>query len=666
MESIGVKIQVDGGKQFRAELAEIKATSKQLSAELKNVVNGLDSTGDAEKDAAKKAQLLQSAYENAGRKVEVLTSQLDKQESNLREMESALEAAKNEYGDTSPQVAKLSTAITKQNTEIAKTKTELANAKGEMASYANEVDELGRESDDTAESQEDLGDSAKEAGDKAGDSAKGGWTTFKGIIADLAASAVKELASALKELMKEAISAEDSLIKFSQTMSFAGIDPDVVDEAAAAMKEYADQTVYDLETISKTVAQLGANGVDNFEALVEAAGNLNAAAGGDANTFESVASVLTQTAGAGKLTTENWKQMMNQIPGAAGVLKQALLDMGAYEGNFEEALSKGKITAEEFNAAIMQVGNQPIAVEAATSVTTFEGAMGNLEATATSAMQAIIQQVGMENITGFLTTVANFIQDKVTPAIAVAADWIRANVIPVVQEIGGYISAIVVPVLQSLWSTIEANIIPVLQAVVGWIKEEVWPILQSVIQWIIANVVPLIQSLVNLIGKAFGESIRRWLEKARSMVNYLKTTFGPIIQFITNAIADIIGVVRNVADAFSKIKWEWPTIKLPHFKIEGKFSLNPLSVPHLAIDWFDKGGIFTRPSIIGVGEKRPEFVGALDDLRKIVREETGAQTNVNDISINVYASDNMDVYELAQLVSDKIQSAVNRRAAVYA
>jgi hypothetical protein len=35
------------------------------------------------------------------------------------------------------------------------------------------------------------------------------------------------------------------------------------------------------------------------------------------------------------------------------------------------------------------------------------------------------------------------------------------------------------------------------------------------------------------------------------------------------------------------------------------------------------GGIFSSPTVIGVGEKRPEFVGALDDLRAIVREETG-------------------------------------------
>lgn len=41
------------------------------------------------------------------------------------------------------------------------------------------------------------------------------------------------------------------------------------------------------------------------------------------------------------------------------------------------------------------------------------------------------------------------------------------------------------------------------------------------------------------------------------------------------------------------------------------------------VSWYDKGGIFKSPQVIGVGEKRPEFVAAIDDLRKIVREESG-------------------------------------------
>jgi TP901 family phage tail tape measure protein len=64
---------------------------------------------------------------------------------------------------------------------------------------------------------------------------------------------------------------------------------------------------------------------------------------------------------------------------------------------------------------------------------------------------------------------------------------------------------------------------------------------------------------------------------------------------------------------------------LPHFSLEtssktimGKTITYPTGFD---VDWYDKGGIFTGPQIIGVGEKRPEFVGALDDLRQIVRDE---------------------------------------------
>lgn len=599
MESIGVKIQVDGGKEFKTQLDNIKATSKELSAELKNVVNGLDSTGNKQQDTAKKVQLLVSAYDNAGKKLETLTSQLDKQENNLREMQSALEAAKTEYGETSPEVAKLNTQITKQSTEIEKTKTQIAEATGEMGKYKNELADVGYKTDGTEMSTKELRQAVKDAGDEADKSSKKGWTVLKGTLKDLVSDAIKSVTSALSGLVDDAIEASDAMNKFGQTMSFAGFDPEVIEETQAAVQKYADSTVYDLNTIANTTAQLGANGVKDFEALVEATGNLNAVAGGNAQTFESVALALTQTAGAGKLTTENWRQMTNQIPGAAGVLQEALKSAGAYTGDFQEALKNGEITAEEFNAAIMQVGTEPIAVEAAASVQTFEGAVGNLKATAVSALQAIIDEIGMENITAFLTNVSDFIATKVIPAIRSVANWVRTDVMPAIQNMMAWFNA---------------NVLPKIQEVVSWLQNTGFPAVSKVVNGIVT------------------------------------------------AVQGIINAAKKVVDFFKNMKIKLPHIDLPHFYISGKFSLNPLSVPRLGVDWYDKGGVFNRPSIIGVGERRPEFVGALDDLRTIVREESGP-ANVN---INVYASDNMDVEELASVVSDRIQNAVYRREAVYA
>ena len=51
---------------------------------------------------------------------------------------------------------------------------------------------------------------------------------------------------------------------------------------------------------------------------------------------------------------------------------------------------------------------------------------------------------------------------------------------------------------------------------------------------------------------------------------------------------------------FSGMKLELPKIKLPYFKITGKLSLAPPSVPHLSIDWYKEGGIMTKPTIFGM------------------------------------------------------------------
>ena len=76
--------------------------------------------------------------------------------------------------------------------------------------------------------------------------------------------------------------------------------------------------------------------------MTQAAGNLNAQAGGNAETFKSVAMVMTQTAGAGKLTTENWNQLADAIPGASGVLQEAMKKTVLLLGTSVKAMKKAK------------------------------------------------------------------------------------------------------------------------------------------------------------------------------------------------------------------------------------------------------------------------------------------------------------------------------------
>lgn len=251
---------------------------------------------------------------------------------------------------------------------------------------------------------------SKSVGQKAGDTAGGGFSrgfsAKLGMISGVASSIATKVIGVFSGLSGQILDASDSTQKFAQTLDFAGVGADQIKKLTTSTQEYANKTVYGIDDIRNTTAQLAANGVPNYDKLAEAAGNLNAVAGGNSETFKSVAMMLTQTAGAGKLTTENWNQLADAIPGASGKLQEAMLKNGAYTGNFRDAMAKGEITSQEFNDALMQLGMNDGAIKAAESTQTFEGAFGNLEATIVDGAANIVNTV-KPYITGTVTALGD-------------------------------------------------------------------------------------------------------------------------------------------------------------------------------------------------------------------------------------------------------------------
>lgn len=228
---------------------------------------------------------------------------------------------------------------------------------------------------------------------------------------------VAGVGASFASLLPEVVAASDATDKFKSTLNFAGLGSEQIDKLTKSTKAYADKTVYDLADIQNVTAQLAANSVPNFDKVAEAAGNLNAVAGGNKETFRSVGMVLTQTAGAGKLTTENWNQLADAIPGASGRLQEAMKANGAYTGDFRDAMAKGQITAEEFNQAIMDLGMEDAAVQAASSTATFEGAWGNLQNSMVTGMTAIV-----DKFKPAATKIMGAVADQLGPAFDAAAE----------------------------------------------------------------------------------------------------------------------------------------------------------------------------------------------------------------------------------------------------
>lgn len=357
----------------------------------------------------------------------------------------------------------------------------------------------------------------KQLGDGLTDGAKSGGGGIMSALGGIAKVAGPIIAAVgFGQLVSEAARATDATQKFKSTLDFAGLGTGEIDALSKSTRKYADETVYGLSDIQNITAQLAANGVSGYDRLAEAAGNLNAVAGGNAETFSRVGLVLTQTAGAGKLTTENWNQLTDAIPGASGKLQEAMLKNGAYTGNFRDAMAKGEITAEEFNRAIMDLGFQDAAVEAAKSTKTFEGAMGNLQAAAVGGIS--------DALTELQPTIAGAI-NGITPIVEGAFSILTAGV-------GAFIDKCVEvgTALQPFIDQARTQLAPALDRI-GSALQDLWTAILPVIDMAVSTVVPIVGDII---------------VKVASLASTIMTALAPVIDGIAALITSVMPVIQAV------------------------------------------------------------------------------------------------------------------------
>lgn len=546
----------------------LKAKLEQQKEKLSLVSQQYNKYKAAVEQAANEHTQLGEKLEGAKQKLEQIKTTLGEDSTAYQKQKEAVDQLQKEYNQSTEaqdknkqSLSKLAVQMNNAQADVNKTARQIDELGDQLEEAKKPTNELGESMEDAEKQSKDLGNAVENAGDKS-DNASKGFTVLKGAIANLASNVIQSAIDGIKGLASEAIESSDSMKKFEQTMKFAGYDDSQIKRASNSMKEYADKTVYDLSTVSNTTAQLASNGVPNFEKLTEAAGNLNAVAGGNQETFKSVAMVLTQTAGAGKLTTENWNQLADAVPGASGKLQDALKKNGAYTGNFRDAMAKGQITAAEFNKAIMDLGFTDVAQKAATSTSTFEGAMGNLQASVVDGLMKIYDTIGSENITGFINGITNTI-NTVIPPIKNTINWFVTNlprISPLLAGIATGLGALMVAQkIESMVSAFNAwklatEGLTIAQRVLNAVQ------LSSPVGLILAGVLALVAGITVLwnTNKGFRDFVIGAWNGIKETIANVATSIGNFFtQTIPNAfnttIAAISGLFANVGSTLSQL-----------------------------------------------------------------------------------------------------------------
>lgn len=383
----------------------------------------------------------------------------------------------------------------------------------------------------------------------------------------------------IKSFIPAASEASDAIDDFKASMEFSGFSTDEINKAAESAKNFANATEYDLNDLLSTQSILASNGVKDYQDLAMALGGLNSAAGGTSETFKSVALVASQAAAQGKINKGDWLQLVNAIPGGTAVLRDALQEMGAFSGSFDEALSKGQISADELFAAVKKLGMTDVAQEAAKSTTTIRGAIANTQAEVQQGISDVLTQ-NKDQITSLINGLVPLFQ-KVLPFIS----QIMSGLIAGASQVFGWISQNA----NQIFSVIETIVGALSQAgqMIGAFFKQNQALLaqagKAIIDAFLAalptllNLLPTVLELGTKIIKMLAGAVK-WISKNIDLVKTLVIALGAFKIALT-VVSWIKGIVVAIKELSTAVKAAGAVIKI----FSGLLSMSPAGIAVTAI-----------------------------------------------------------------------------------
>lgn len=246
-------------------------------------------------------------------------------------------------------------------------------------------------------------------------------------------------------------------------------------------------------------------------------------------------------------------------------------------------------------------------------------------------------------IAAFLTPILNAIKNT----ISTVWDSIKSAVFTVLNAIQTVITT-VWNAIKSIVTTVISAIKSVVSSGFSAIKSVITSILNAIIA-VFSSIWNAIKSVVSSVISGIKSTISSGLHEALSVVssilNSIKNKFSSILSSAANIVQSGIDKIKS----FFNFSWSLPKLKLPHFSIEGEFSLNPPSVPHFGIDWYkkamDTGMIMNQPTVFGYdaatnklmagGEAGSETVVGTDSLMSMIKnavsESKGSDDRVTEV-----------------------------------
>lgn len=227
-------------------------------------------------------------------------------------------------------------------------------------------------------------------------------------------------------------------------------------------------------------------------------------------------------------------------------------------------------------------------------------------------------QTIFSSILNFITTVLQGIWSIVSSVLntlinvfstALNAIWNVVQVIwNAIKSIITTVVSAIVSFVTSAWNNIRSAVSSAMNAISSTVSS-IWNTIKSTISNVINGIKSIvstgwnaIKSTITSVGAGIKSAVSSVFESAKSKISSVMDSAKSIVS----------SAISKISSLFTGANLTLPHIKLPHFSISGSFSLNPPSIPHIGVEWYAKGGVFDKPTMIGVGEDGQEAVMPLE------------------------------------------------------
>lgn len=542
-------------KAASAGMDDWASNADGLSAKLSSLDKILNSQKNVLSSYRQQLERQEKAYEENGSRAEQLKAKLQeladngvkKTDDEYKKYESALKSVLKEQENNAKSIDQLKLSILNQEAAVGKTEKEIRK-------YDTQLSTLDSTSGKTEEALDELGDAAKKSGD---DAKKGGdgYTIFKGVVADLAASAIKSAVSGLKRLGEGFINlTKDAIAGYGEMEQLKG----------GVEKLFGDDMTSVVQNANNAFKTAGLNANEYMETVTSFSASLISSLGGDtakaaqyadtaisdmadnANTFGSdIGAIQTAYQGFAK---QNYTMLDN--------LK---LGYGGTKTEMERLITDAEGLSDTFTAQRDESGN--LAMSYADIVDAIHIVQENMNITGTTAREASKTIEG--SIASTKSAWQNLVNGLGDPSadikqlaknVVESAGNVITNVMPIIDNIVKAIPE----ALDSIIKEIEkANLIDTVLDAAEGIFSSLLKQLPRILKTFMSKVISLLPRVIKTISSILPELVSTVTTLVTELAGHINEFIQPILNALPEITKAIISAIPNLIQALAK---EIPTV----------------------------------------------------------------------------------------------------------